>query len=41
VVVLTGPNDRETLERAGADVILSDLTEFPGWLRAHRAGATA
>lgn len=35
VVVLTGPNDRATLERAGADVILEGLTEFPGWLRSH------
>lgn len=35
VVVLTGPNDRATLERAGADVILEDLTQFPGWLGTH------
>ncbi|HET8601088.1 MAG TPA: HAD hydrolase-like protein [Segeticoccus sp.] len=33
VAVLTGPNDKATLERAGADVILDGLREFPGWLR--------
>ena len=35
VVVLTGPNDRATLEQAGADVILEDLRGFPAWLRGH------
>ncbi len=39
VGVLTGPNDRETLRRAGADVILEDLTHFPDWLRGHASTA--
>lgn len=36
VAVLTGPNDKAALERAGADVILDGLREFPGWLREWR-----
>ncbi|OON72352.1 haloacid dehalogenase [Streptomyces tsukubensis] len=39
VGVTTGPCDAEELRAAGADVILGDLTEFPAWLDAHRAGA--
>lgn len=33
VGVTTGPCDAAELREAGADVILSDLTEFPAWLR--------
>lgn len=32
VAVATGPCTTEELSAAGADVVLSDLTEFPGWL---------
>ena len=32
VAVPTGPVGAEELRRAGADVVLDDLTEFPGWL---------
>jgi phosphoglycolate phosphatase len=32
VAVATGPFDAHTLAEAGADVVLDDLTEFPGWL---------
>lgn len=32
VAVLTGPNDRASLEGAGAAAILGGLTAFPGWL---------
>ena len=32
VAVATGPYDAEALAEAGADVVLGDLTEFPGWL---------
>ena len=35
VSVLTGGCTREELERAGTDVVLADLTEFPAWLDAH------
>jgi uncharacterized protein len=35
VSVLTGGCTREELEAAGTDVILADLTEFPGWLAEH------
>jgi phosphoglycolate phosphatase len=34
VAVLTGSNDEEALLAAGADVVLPDLTAFPGWLGA-------
>ncbi len=36
VAVATGPCDAEELREAGADVVLKDLTEFPGWLAAHQ-----
>ena len=32
VAVATGPHDAAALERAGADVVLPDLTAFPAWL---------
>jgi len=32
VAVATGPCSAEELTTAGADVVLGDLTEFPGWL---------
>lgn len=32
VAVATGPCDAEELRTAGADVVLTDLTEFPSWL---------
>jgi len=32
VAVATGPCSAEELSTAGADVVLGDLTEFPGWL---------
>lgn len=35
VAVATGPCDAAELRRAGADVVLADLTEFPAWLAAH------
>ncbi|MDT0489955.1 HAD family hydrolase [Kitasatospora albolonga] len=35
VAVTTGPCDERELRAAGADVVLSDLTEFPAWLRAY------
>ncbi|MFD9539164.1 HAD family hydrolase [Streptomyces sp. NPDC060022] len=35
VGVTTGPCDAEELRRAGADVILPNLTEFPAWLRTY------
>ncbi|MEU6366357.1 haloacid dehalogenase-like hydrolase [Streptomyces sp. NPDC046931] len=35
VAVATGPCPAEELRAAGADVVLADLTEFPGWLTAH------
>ncbi|MFP3991689.1 HAD family hydrolase [Streptomyces sp. E11-3] len=38
VAVPTGPCDAGELRAEGADVLLSDLTEFPGWLARHRAG---
>ncbi|WP_216896810.1 HAD family hydrolase [Nocardia alni] len=37
VAVATGPCSVEELQAAGADVVLPDLTAFPGWLAAHRA----
>ncbi|NUQ95936.1 MAG: HAD family hydrolase [Streptomyces sp.] len=36
VAVATGPCSAEELSAAGADVVLADLTEFPGWLADHR-----
>ncbi|MFF2846994.1 HAD family hydrolase [Streptomyces sp. NPDC058001] len=36
VAVATGPCDEGTLRDAGADVVLTDLTEFPDWLAGHR-----
>ncbi len=32
VAVASGPCSAEELREAGADVVLGDLTEFPGWL---------
>ncbi|MFG2461517.1 HAD family hydrolase [Streptomyces sp. NPDC048523] len=37
VAVPTGPCSAEELTEAGADVVLGDLTEFPGWFSAYRA----
>ena len=37
VAVATGPCDENELREAGADVVLRDLSEFPGWLSNHRA----
>ncbi|MFJ4784347.1 HAD family hydrolase [Streptomyces sp. NPDC088794] len=36
VAVATGPCDAEELTAAGADVVLTDLTEFPAWLANYR-----
>lgn len=36
VAVATGPCSAEELSTAGADVVLGDLTEFPGWLADYR-----
>ncbi|MGW0860296.1 HAD family hydrolase [Streptomyces sp. NPDC002690] len=41
VGVTTGPCDAEELRAAGADVVLSDLTAFPAWLREYEARRTA
>ena len=41
VAVATGPCDAAELRAAGADVVLTDLTEFPAWLDAYVAGAAA
>ncbi|MFE9838737.1 HAD family hydrolase [Streptomyces sp. NPDC005551] len=38
VAVATGPCDAAELTAAGADVVLTDLTEFRAWLRSHTAG---
>ncbi|MFE2035531.1 HAD family hydrolase [Streptomyces scopuliridis] len=38
VAVPTGPCDEEALRRAGAEVILPDLTAFPAWLEGYAAG---
>ncbi|MEU5294934.1 HAD family hydrolase [Streptomyces umbrinus] len=35
VAVATGPCDVDELREAGADVVLTDLTEFPSWLAGH------
>ncbi|MGW2189052.1 HAD family hydrolase [Streptomyces sp. NPDC001719] len=39
VAVATGPCDEDELRAAGADVLLADLTAFPGWLRGYREAA--
>ncbi|MGD1224366.1 MULTISPECIES: HAD family hydrolase [Streptomyces] len=36
VAVTTGPCDAAELRAAGADVVLTDLTEFPAWLESYR-----
>ncbi|MFF4502923.1 HAD family hydrolase [Streptomyces sp. NPDC001401] len=36
VAVATGPCSADELSTAGADVVLGDLTEFPGWLADYR-----
>ncbi|MCX4906558.1 HAD family hydrolase [Streptomyces sp. NBC_00878] len=36
VAVATGPCGAEELREAGADVVLTDLTEFPSWLAGHQ-----
>ncbi|MEU6143087.1 HAD family hydrolase [Streptomyces sp. NPDC047081] len=36
VAVATGPCSTEELASAGADVVLGDLTQFPGWLDGYR-----
>ncbi len=41
VAVTTGPCDGAELRAAGADVVLSGLAEFPGWLAGYAAGRTA
>ncbi|MEV0845188.1 HAD family hydrolase [Streptomyces sp. NPDC049954] len=41
VAVATGPCDPAELGAAGADVVLRDLTEFPGWLAQHVAAGAA
>jgi phosphoglycolate phosphatase len=38
VAVATGPCGAEELRTAGADVVLDDLTAFPGWLARHLEG---
>lgn len=38
VAVATGPYGRGELRAAGADVVLDDLTAFPGWLDGHLRG---
>ncbi|MFF2409139.1 HAD family hydrolase [Streptomyces sp. NPDC058092] len=37
VAVTTGPCDAEELRAAGADVVLSSLTDFPSWLEGYAA----
>ena len=41
VGVATGPYDASALRAAGADVVLPDLTGFPGWLAGYLAGQPA
>ncbi|MFJ6697171.1 HAD family hydrolase [Streptomyces sp. NPDC091272] len=41
VAVTTGPYGAQALREAGADVVLADLTGFPGWLADHCAAAAA
>ncbi|MER6849575.1 haloacid dehalogenase-like hydrolase [Streptomyces flaveolus] len=38
VAVASGPCSAEELRAAGADVVLTDLTEFPEWLAGYRDG---
>ncbi len=39
VAVATGPCGADELRAAGADVVLADLTEFPGWLADYTSAA--
>lgn len=39
VAVTTGPHPAADLRAAGADVVLADLTAFPGWLAGHVAAS--
>jgi phosphoglycolate phosphatase len=39
VAVATGDHTAEELLAAGADIVLTDLTEFPSWLDAHLQSA--
>ncbi|WP_073946077.1 HAD family hydrolase [Streptomyces kebangsaanensis] len=41
VAVATGPCDERELRAAGADVVLTDLTEFPDWLSGYRESPRA
>ncbi|WP_328538134.1 HAD family hydrolase [Streptomyces sp. NBC_00344] len=41
VAVPTGPIGADELRAAGAEVVLADLTEFPGWLESYVAEADA
>ncbi|ORT58961.1 haloacid dehalogenase [Streptomyces sp. CB03238] len=41
VSIPTGPCDADELRAAGADVVLPDLTAFPAWWDAYRAGRAA
>ncbi|MEV5549513.1 haloacid dehalogenase-like hydrolase [Streptomyces sp. NPDC052309] len=41
VAVASGPCSAEELRAAGADTVLTDLTEFPEWLAAYREGFEA
>lgn len=41
VAVATGPCDAAELRAAGADVVLTDLTQFPAWLGGYREAAPA
>ncbi|WP_209446274.1 HAD hydrolase-like protein [Streptomyces sp. MZ04] len=41
VAVATGPCDAAELRAAGADVVLTDLTEFPAWLASYVADGAA
>lgn len=41
VAVAAGPCDATELRAAGADVVLTDLTEFPRWFSAYRSDGNA
>ena len=41
VGVTTGPSTATELVEAGADVVLDDLTAFPGWLEHHLGDLTS
>ncbi len=41
VAVATGPYGMDELAAAGADVVLTDLTQFPDWLASYRSAARA